>query len=458
MNEIYIKHNPFLLKTDILVDGKEPRDDSDLYYLIYKEQRINKWIKYLPECLTSSFNQTGFDFVFSGIKEDAQFIKEHLEKSQDIQVESFCHYESNMSISWVKSELIKAIERILDSAVEGIDRSAFKNILESLSNKNFSNIEDEIADIINTKEEIMRLFDCEALLKVYEAKLSQLYEKQSEIVEKIELYNKKLEQVKNSVNAILPITLNLLDGITVEPTKVLKKYYKDVKGNSTEYLSMTFSRHNANKDVLIKKVEENLDKVVKPQIDSGVYLIKSIQTMLKQDISSVEAQFKKSMSLFSLDLNGFDLNIECPEITFSAVVGKGQAETKYSYANAISQNINFNEIDIEELVYEVYDNTKRVYSESEMFRLVRAKVNDSNEHNKEELTTYINEYHGLVKNKIMNEANRIIEVRSEQIENEIELYMEQKRELFNQRHNLQLMLLFIDSTNKLLDALFEFGF
>ncbi len=456
MNEICIKHNPFLLKTDILVDGKEPRDDSDLYYLIYKEQRINKWIKYLPECLTSSFNQTGFDFVFCGIEEDAQFVKEHLEKSQDIQVESFCSNLSNASVSQVKSKLIKTIEQVIDSDVEGIDRDALKNILEVFSGKKFSNVEDEIALIIQTKEDVRRLFDCEALTKEYEAKLSQLYKKQSEIVIKIEVNNKKLEQVKNSVNAILPITLNILDGITVDPMKDLKKYYKDVKENSVNYLSMIFSKHNADKEVLIKKVEEKLDKVVKPQIDSGIYLIKSIQAMLKQDTSSIEAQFKKDMSLFGVDLNDFDLNIECPEINFSVVVGKGQAETKYSYANAISQNINFDEIDIEELVYEAYDNSKRAYSESEMFRLVRVKVNDSNEHNKEEMTKYINEYHGLVKNKIMSEANRIVELRSEQIENEIELYMEEKRELFEQRHNLKLTKYFVDSTNKLLEDLFEF--
>ena len=91
-----------------------------------------------------------------------------------------------------------------------------------------------------------------------------------------------------------------------------------------------------------------------------------------------------------------------------------------------------------------------------MFRLVRVKVNDSNEHNKEEMTKYINEYHGLVKNKIMSEANRIVELRSEQIENEIELYMEEKRELFEQRHNLKLTEFFVDSTNKLLKDLFEF--
>lgn len=454
MNEIYIKHNPFLLKTDILVDGKEPRDDSDLYYLIYKEQRINKWIKYLPECLTSSFNQTGFDFVFSGIKEDAQFIKEHLEKSQDIQVESFCHYESNMSISWVKSELIKAIERILDSAVEGIDRSAFKNILESLSNKNFSNIEDEIADIINTKEEIMRLFDCEALLKVYEAKLSQLYEEQSGIVEKIELQTESLRETENTM--FVKLTANCLNDITVEPMNTLNKYYKEVKSNMSSYLAPVFLRYNPNKGELIKKVGENFDKVVKSQIDSGVYLIKITQTMLTEDVLSIKNEFQKNMTSLGLKTDDVDLNIEYPETSFSAVVRKGEAKTKYSYATVSVDNVKFDEIDIDELVFKTYDNTKRSYSESEMFRLIRSKVSDSNEYNKEELTRCINEYHILFRNKLINEAKRIVGAQSEEVENNIESYMEQKRELFNQRHDLQMTMMFINSTNKLLTDLFKF--
>ena len=69
MTQVYVKYNPYRLKTEIQVNGKDLPQDSGIYKLL-KGKRLQEWVGNFPEMLVDEFNSVDFDVDFCGMPLD----------------------------------------------------------------------------------------------------------------------------------------------------------------------------------------------------------------------------------------------------------------------------------------------------------------------------------------------------------------------------------------------------
>ena len=69
MNKIYIEHNPFIVETRFLINGREPAEGCKISG--YKEARLQLWVESLFSDLQALLNgETEFEVVFKGVESD----------------------------------------------------------------------------------------------------------------------------------------------------------------------------------------------------------------------------------------------------------------------------------------------------------------------------------------------------------------------------------------------------
>ena len=71
MQKIFIKYNPYQVKTEILVDGNEPKKNSRLNF---GDRRLQEWIDDLPDILFEECSTRDFEIVFHGTVPDYEDI------------------------------------------------------------------------------------------------------------------------------------------------------------------------------------------------------------------------------------------------------------------------------------------------------------------------------------------------------------------------------------------------
>ena len=72
MREIFIKYNPYRLETTILIDGKEPKQNSRLNFA---DRRLQEWIEDLPEILFEECSSRDFKITFQGTTLDYEDVE-----------------------------------------------------------------------------------------------------------------------------------------------------------------------------------------------------------------------------------------------------------------------------------------------------------------------------------------------------------------------------------------------
>ncbi len=95
MKKVEIKYNPYLIKTEVRIDGKSPNSDSSLD--IKDGMRIQEWIESFPQNLKNETGESNFDITFTGITENFEDVKSAFEATNDIaaQVKHNCTKDIN---------------------------------------------------------------------------------------------------------------------------------------------------------------------------------------------------------------------------------------------------------------------------------------------------------------------------------------------------------------------------
>lgn len=70
MKKVYIKYNPYILKTDVKIDGNELKQNSNIREWSEEGNRLQEWIEKLPKELESEMNDTDFTIEFHGTNLD----------------------------------------------------------------------------------------------------------------------------------------------------------------------------------------------------------------------------------------------------------------------------------------------------------------------------------------------------------------------------------------------------
>ncbi len=82
MAQVYVKYNPYRLRTQIAVNGHEIETDSSLYKLV-KGKRLQEWIGKFPQMLRTEFNSIEFDLEFSGMNLDWDDFQESFRQAEN---------------------------------------------------------------------------------------------------------------------------------------------------------------------------------------------------------------------------------------------------------------------------------------------------------------------------------------------------------------------------------------
>lgn len=70
MTKVELIYNPYKVKTEIIVDGEEPKKNSKLNQFL--DKRLQLWVDEIPELLSTEYNDDLFDFTFHGTDLDFQ--------------------------------------------------------------------------------------------------------------------------------------------------------------------------------------------------------------------------------------------------------------------------------------------------------------------------------------------------------------------------------------------------
>ena len=67
MKKVTIKYNPYLVTTQIMVDGQQPKANSSVNVT---NSRLQEWVEQLPQILTDEYRDTNFEITFTGTQAD----------------------------------------------------------------------------------------------------------------------------------------------------------------------------------------------------------------------------------------------------------------------------------------------------------------------------------------------------------------------------------------------------
>lgn len=115
MKKVFIKYNPYRVTTEILIDGKKIKNNSQLNR---PDQRLQEWVDHLPEILCEECGTRKFEIEFQGTTldyEDVLAVAQEAKK-QDIEI----------SVKHIPAKEAKDKEKVIDGIFEEIKRGPFE--------------------------------------------------------------------------------------------------------------------------------------------------------------------------------------------------------------------------------------------------------------------------------------------------------------------------------------------
>lgn len=117
MKTVKIKYNPYLLKTDITIDGKEPQSNSSLHF---GKQRLQEWAEKFVKIFIDEYRDANVNIEFTGSLNDYNDLKETIEASSDmIHVAKWSH-NCIQDVEEVEKEVIKIFNEIQQGPVDAL--------------------------------------------------------------------------------------------------------------------------------------------------------------------------------------------------------------------------------------------------------------------------------------------------------------------------------------------------
>ena len=115
MKTVKIKYNPYLLKTDITIDGKEPQSNSSLHF---GKQRMQEWAEKFVKIFIDEYRDANVTMEFTGSLDDYNDLKETIEASSDIINVAKWSHNCIQDVEEVEKEVIKIFNEIQQGPVD----------------------------------------------------------------------------------------------------------------------------------------------------------------------------------------------------------------------------------------------------------------------------------------------------------------------------------------------------
>ena len=115
MKKVFIKYNPYRVTTEILIDGKKIKNNSQLNR---PDQRLQEWVDHLPEILCEECGTRKFEIEFQGTTLDYEDVLAAAQeaKKQDIEI----------SVKHIPAKEAKDKEKVIDGIFEEIKKGPFE--------------------------------------------------------------------------------------------------------------------------------------------------------------------------------------------------------------------------------------------------------------------------------------------------------------------------------------------
>ena len=102
MKNIKIKYNPYLVETEILVDGAKPKQNSSLNV---KGKRLQEWIEKLPDIIIDEYRDRNAVIEFTGTAADFEDIQTVLSSCKKDKFRAELSFHKKADISDVEEEI-----------------------------------------------------------------------------------------------------------------------------------------------------------------------------------------------------------------------------------------------------------------------------------------------------------------------------------------------------------------
>lgn len=116
MKNVSIKYNPYLLKTEIKIDGEVPRSNSSLHF---GKQRLQEWAEKFVAIFWDEYRDANVKIEFTGSLADYNDLKETIESSSEIHVKKWSH-NCIQDVEEVEKEVISIFNEIQKGPVDAL--------------------------------------------------------------------------------------------------------------------------------------------------------------------------------------------------------------------------------------------------------------------------------------------------------------------------------------------------
>lgn len=121
MKKVFIKYNPYSLKTNITVDGKKLASNSKLGEKIADGSRLQDWVEELPHILVDEYNDNTFDILFHGTVMDYEDLADVFKEAAD-------RGEVNVKLELKQAKETSDKEQLIDSVFQKIQQGPFDEL------------------------------------------------------------------------------------------------------------------------------------------------------------------------------------------------------------------------------------------------------------------------------------------------------------------------------------------
>ena len=132
MKKIQIKYNPYLIQTEILIDGKAPKPNSKLNF---GDLRIQEWSSRLPQILVDECSDRNYEIYFDGTPTDFDDLKSAIESSDKIS--SSLNHSARPSASEVEKEVDTIFREIQAGPVNQLRDNSILEAFKKAKNQEF---------------------------------------------------------------------------------------------------------------------------------------------------------------------------------------------------------------------------------------------------------------------------------------------------------------------------------
>lgn len=136
MKIVKIKYNPYLIQTEIQVNGKFPKDNSRLNFK-EKEKRLQEWCGQLADILIEEYNDRNFNIEFTGTLADYEDLKAALYANKTkIQIAKLTHI-CTPSVAEVEAKVDEIFTEIINGPIEELRDQSIIEAFKDAKNQTF---------------------------------------------------------------------------------------------------------------------------------------------------------------------------------------------------------------------------------------------------------------------------------------------------------------------------------